>query len=65
LFDWIDREQVRGYEVSAMMPDAAFIYQDSLEGNPPTLMLQIRYMTEKHPDSQQLRSLLQANMWKL
>jgi hypothetical protein len=32
-----------------MMPDLTFVYQDSLEGNPPTLMLPIRYMIEKYP----------------
>lgn len=65
LFGWIAREQIRGFEVSAMLPDRTFVYQDSLEGNPPTLMLPIRYMLEHYPNHKDLRSLLQKNMWKL
>lgn len=65
LFGWIAREQIRGYEVSAMMPDLTFVYQDSLEGNPPTLMLPLRYMIDKQPENEQLRKLLKSSMWKL
>ena len=29
LFGWIAREQIRGYEISSMMPEIQFVYQDS------------------------------------
>ena len=45
-FGWIGREQIRGYEMSAMMPDSTYIFQDWFEMNPPTLMLPILYLIQ-------------------
>lgn len=28
MFGWIGREQIRGYEISSLMPEMKFIYQD-------------------------------------
>lgn len=28
LFGWIGREQIRGFEISSMMPEVKFVYQD-------------------------------------
>ncbi len=38
LFGYISREQARGSEIIAMIPQE-FVTQDAFEGNPPTLML--------------------------
>ncbi len=48
-----------------MMPDKTFIYQDTFEGNPPTLMLPIRYLIKHNPNYPGLRTLLEKSMWKL
>jgi hypothetical protein len=47
LFGWIGREQIRGFEVSSMMPEMKFVYQDIFEMNPPTLILPILTLIEK------------------
>jgi mannosyl-oligosaccharide glucosidase len=44
IFGWIGREQIRGAEISSMMPDEKFVYQDWFEMNPPTLMLPLLSM---------------------
>ena len=49
LFGWIAREQIRGYEISSMMPEIKFVFQDSFEQNPPTLMLPLQYLIKYHP----------------
>jgi mannosyl-oligosaccharide glucosidase len=41
LFGWIGREQIRGFEISSMMPDSRFIYQDVFELNPPTIVMPV------------------------
>jgi mannosyl-oligosaccharide glucosidase len=41
IFGWIGREQIRGFEISSMMPEVKFVYQDIFEMNPPTLILPI------------------------
>lgn len=46
LFGWIGREQIRGFEISSMMPDSRFIYQDVFELNPPTIVLPVLELLE-------------------
>ena len=47
LFGWIGREQIRGFEMSYLMPELKFIYQDTFEMNPPTLILPILALIER------------------
>ncbi len=46
LFGWIGREQIRGFEISSMMPDSRFIYQDVFELNPPTIVMPVLKLLE-------------------
>jgi hypothetical protein len=72
LFGWIGREQIRGFEISSMMPELKFVYQDIFEMNPPTLIMPILKLIDLAMDGQlsleveaDLNSLLQQNYWKL
>jgi hypothetical protein len=47
IFGWVGREQIRGSEISSMMPDEKFVYQDWFEMNPPTLMLPLLSLLEQ------------------
>ena len=47
LLGWIGREQIRGFEMSSLMPELKFVYQDIFEMNPPTLILPILSLIEK------------------
>lgn len=47
IFGWIGREQIRGGEISNMMPDSRFVFQDWFEMNPPTLMMSIISLIKK------------------
>jgi mannosyl-oligosaccharide glucosidase len=52
LFGWIGREQIRGYEMSSLMPEIKFVYQDIFEMNPPTLILPILSLIEKSKNNE-------------
>ena len=69
-FGWIGREQIRGYEMSAMMPDSTYIFQDWFEMNPPTLMLPILYLIQNQDQfpneiRQQTNGFIMSNYKKL
>ena len=58
--------------MSALMPEAKFIYQDMFEMNPPTLILPILTLIEKIKEDdlddsikEQVNKLLSRNFWKL
>lgn len=72
MFGWIGREQIRGWEISSMMPEVKFIYQDTFEMNPPTLLLPLITLTEQaeqgllSPQTKQLLDdLLNEHYWRL
>lgn len=44
MFGWVGREQIRGGEISAQMPDATYVFQDWFEMNPPTLLIPILHL---------------------
>ena len=47
LLGWVGREQIRGFEITSLMPEMKFIYQDTFEMNPPTLILPFLSLLEK------------------
>ena len=51
--------------MASMMPDLTFVYQDSFEMNPPTLLFVIEHMLEKGIQKDKLLLLLKKNFSKL
>jgi hypothetical protein len=46
IFGWVGREQIRGSEISSMISQEKYVYQDWFEMNPPTLMMPLLSMIE-------------------